>query len=32
MLKSREVLILTQEVRQQKEDEEKGGRNAEMWN
>lgn len=32
MLKSHEVLILTQEVRLQKEDEEKGGCNAEMLN
>lgn len=32
MLKSHEVLVLTQEVRQQKEDEEKDGCNAEMLN
>lgn len=32
MLKSHEVLILAQEVRQQKEDKEKRGRNAEMLN
>lgn len=32
MVKSHEVLILTREVRQQREDEEKGGRNAEMLN
>lgn len=32
MLKSHELLILAQEVRQQKEDEEKRGHNAEMLN